>query len=68
VYIFYLLIRGSESFQWSRKQAELFIAQQAALLQSSEPHAMPPAQLQTTISQILKDNPNYADAVIYSLY
>lgn len=47
--------------QWSRKQAELFTAQQANLLQINEKKAMPPRQLQKTIIQIMNDIPEYAD-------
>ncbi|CAB3231136.1 unnamed protein product [Arctia plantaginis] len=47
--------------QWSRKQAELFTAQQANLLQINEKKAMPPRQLQKTIIQIINDIPAYPD-------
>ncbi|XP_035445603.1 anaphase-promoting complex subunit 5 isoform X1 [Spodoptera frugiperda] len=50
-----------EECQWSRKQAELFTAQQANLLQINEKKAMPPRQLQKTIIQIMNDIPEYAD-------
>ncbi|CAH0749049.1 unnamed protein product [Diatraea saccharalis] len=46
---------------WSRKQAELFTAQQANLLQINERQALPPRQLQKTISQIINDIPEYPD-------
>ncbi|XP_077292217.1 anaphase promoting complex subunit 5 ida [Arctopsyche grandis] len=54
--------REFERCHWSRRQAELFTAQQAALLQSSEPRAMSPPRLQQTIGEIIRDNPDYADA------
>ncbi|XP_053600479.1 anaphase-promoting complex subunit 5 isoform X2 [Plodia interpunctella] len=47
-----------EEAQWSRKQAELFIAQQANLLQINEKKALPPKQLQKTIIQIMNDVPD----------
>ncbi|XP_026328137.1 anaphase-promoting complex subunit 5 isoform X2 [Hyposmocoma kahamanoa] len=50
-----------EECQWSRKQAELFTAQQANLLQINEKKAMPPRQLQKTIIQIINDIPDYPD-------
>ncbi|XP_028176804.1 anaphase-promoting complex subunit 5 isoform X2 [Ostrinia furnacalis] len=50
-----------EECQWSRKQAELFTAQQANLLQINERKAMPPRQLQKTILQIINDIPEYPD-------
>ncbi|KAL0894705.1 hypothetical protein ABMA27_013244 [Loxostege sticticalis] len=50
-----------EECQWSRKQAELFTAQQANLLQINERRAMPPRQLQKTIIQIINDIPEYPD-------
>ncbi|CAH2066573.1 unnamed protein product, partial [Iphiclides podalirius] len=50
-----------EECQWSRKQAELFTAQQANLLQINEKKAFPPRQLQRTIMQIMKDIPDYSD-------
>ncbi|KAM3959023.1 anaphase promoting complex subunit 5 ida [Aphomia sociella] len=50
-----------EEAQWSRKQAELFTAQQANLLQINERKALPPKQLQKTIIQITNDIPEYPD-------
>ncbi|XP_041978762.1 anaphase-promoting complex subunit 5 [Aricia agestis] len=50
-----------EECQWSRKQAELFTAQQANLLQINEQKALPPKQLQKTIMQIINDIPEYPD-------
>ncbi|XP_045782080.1 anaphase-promoting complex subunit 5 isoform X2 [Maniola jurtina] len=50
-----------EECQWSRKQAELFTAQQANLLQINEKKAMPAKQLQKTIMQIINDIPEYPD-------
>ncbi|GBP89152.1 Anaphase-promoting complex subunit 5 [Eumeta japonica] len=50
-----------EECQWSRKQAALFTAQQANLIEINEPKAMPPKQLQKTIKQIINDIPDYAD-------
>ncbi|VVC92953.1 unnamed protein product, partial [Leptidea sinapis] len=52
---------GFEECQWSRKQAELFTAQQANLLQINEKKALPAKQLQKMISQIIKDIPEYPD-------
>ncbi|KAJ2953567.1 hypothetical protein O0L34_g1169 [Tuta absoluta] len=50
-----------EECQWSRKQAELFTAQQANLLQINEKRALAPKQLQKTIIQITNDIPDYPD-------
>ncbi|KPJ15185.1 Anaphase-promoting complex subunit 5 [Papilio machaon] len=50
-----------EECRWSRKQAELFTAQQANLLQINERKALPPKQLQKTIMQIMNDIPEYSD-------
>ncbi|XP_068621318.1 anaphase-promoting complex subunit 5 isoform X2 [Battus philenor] len=50
-----------EECRWSRKQAELFTAQQANLLQINERKAMQPKQLQRTIMQIINDIPDYSD-------
>ncbi|CAH0404756.1 unnamed protein product [Chilo suppressalis] len=50
-----------EECHWSRKQAELFTAQQANLLQINERKALPPRQLQKTIGQIINDIPDYPD-------
>ncbi|XP_063376218.1 anaphase-promoting complex subunit 5 isoform X1 [Cydia fagiglandana] len=50
-----------EECQWSRKQAELFTAQQANLLQVNEDKALPPRQLQKTINRIMNDIPEYSD-------
>lgn len=63
---YYLSISYFSSFeecQWSRKQAELFTAQQANLLQINETKAMAPKQLQKTIMQIINDIPEYPDIV-----
>lgn len=48
--------------QASHKQAELFIAQQAALIQTNEKEAFPPRKLQKHIRDLLKDNPDLAEA------
>ncbi|KAL4704067.1 hypothetical protein ACJJTC_001989 [Scirpophaga incertulas] len=50
-----------EECQWSRKQAELFTAQQANLLQINERKALAPRQLQKIIIQINNDIPEYPD-------
>ncbi|XP_073941660.1 anaphase promoting complex subunit 5 ida [Choristoneura fumiferana] len=50
-----------EECQWSRKQAELFTAQQANLLQVNEDRALSPRQLQKTINRIMSDIPEYSD-------
>lgn len=47
--------------QWSLKQAELYIAQQANLLQLNEQKALPPNILQKIIKQIVNDLPEYPD-------
>lgn len=64
--LFFNLLKISSNFeecQWSRKQAELFTAQQANLLQINEKKALPPKQLQKTITQIMNDIPEYPDVV-----
>lgn len=50
----------------SKKQADLFIARQAALIQISETHAMTPTQLQIEINNILKSNPALPEAYFLS--
>lgn len=52
-----------ESNQWSRRQAELFIATQAALIQSDEQSAYTPIELNQKITSLLKSNPDLAEAV-----
>ncbi|GLG92673.1 Anaphase-promoting complex subunit 5 [Gryllus bimaculatus] len=47
---------------WSRRQAELFIAQQASLIQSNEMAALSPPHLQDKIKDLLQANPEYAEA------
>ncbi|KAL3285340.1 hypothetical protein HHI36_019448 [Cryptolaemus montrouzieri] len=47
---------------WTRKQAELFIATQAALLENNEEKALRPRELQNIISNILETNPDLAEA------
>ena len=46
----------------SRKQADLFIAQQAQLLQTAEGTALPAQQLQTEVDRIIKYNPGLPEA------
>ncbi|KAF7285981.1 hypothetical protein GWI33_008285 [Rhynchophorus ferrugineus] len=48
--------------QWSRRQAELFLATQAALLQHNDYKALEPQELQSIISSILNSNPDLAEA------
>ncbi|CAK1549834.1 unnamed protein product [Leptosia nina] len=50
-----------EECQWSRKQADLFTAQQANLLQINPKMALPPKQLQKMTMQIINDIPEYPD-------
>lgn len=48
---------------WSRRQAELFIAQQARLITDNSQQALPPNQLQTKLRDVLATNPEHAEAV-----
>jgi len=48
--------------QVSRKQADLFIAQQVSLLQTNEAEALSPKDLQCEITRILKSNPGLPEA------
>ena len=48
---------------WSRRQAELFIARQSALLQNNENAALSPPELQDQIRKVLLANPEHAEAV-----
>lgn len=54
--------------QWSRRQAELFLATQAALLHNDQEKALAPQELQNRISSILKSNPDLAEAVSNTTY
>ncbi|XP_067002288.2 anaphase-promoting complex subunit 5 isoform X2 [Anabrus simplex] len=47
---------------WSRRQAELFIAQQASLIQTDEMSALPPPQLQEKITDLLLANSECGEA------
>ncbi|XP_032683400.1 anaphase-promoting complex subunit 5 isoform X2 [Odontomachus brunneus] len=47
---------------WGGRQAELLVAQQAYALQTDEHKAIPPAELQTLVQDLLKCSPYYADA------
>ncbi|XP_026680580.1 anaphase-promoting complex subunit 5 [Diaphorina citri] len=51
---------------WSRKQAELFISQQAMFLLNNPQQALPPPVLQERLQQILKHNPEHAEAYYLS--
>ncbi|XP_029426766.1 anaphase-promoting complex subunit 5 isoform X2 [Rhinatrema bivittatum] len=46
----------------SQKQAEYFLSQQASLLKSDENKALPPASLQKELNNLLKFNPDFAEA------
>ncbi|CAH0545836.1 unnamed protein product [Brassicogethes aeneus] len=48
--------------QWSRRQAELFIATQAELLSNNVEKAMNPVDMQKTIASLLKSNPRLSEA------
>ncbi|XP_039286737.1 anaphase-promoting complex subunit 5 isoform X2 [Nilaparvata lugens] len=52
----------SSSGTWSRRQAELFIARQAALIHNDINTALPPAKLHQKINEILNANPNHVEA------
>lgn len=47
----------------TRQQAELFISQQTSLLQFNETAALSPPLLQAKIKQLVKQNPDMAEAV-----
>ena len=53
---------GGDVGRVSRKQADLFIAQQANLLQTGENSAMAPAELQQQVQRILRPNPDLTEA------
>nr|XP_012637754.2 anaphase-promoting complex subunit 5 isoform X3 [Microcebus murinus] len=46
----------------SQKQAEFFLSQQAALLKNDETKALTPAALQKELNNLLKFNPDFAEA------
>ncbi|XP_034191300.1 anaphase promoting complex subunit 5 ida [Osmia lignaria lignaria] len=47
---------------WGGRQAELLVAQQAHALQTDEHKAMPPAELQVLVRELLSCSPYYAEA------
>ncbi|KAK3923376.1 Anaphase-promoting complex subunit 5 [Frankliniella fusca] len=57
-----LMALEGEVVSWTRRQAELFIAQQVNLLQNNEILALSPPKLQEKIRDILQANPDYAEA------
>ncbi|KAM6339731.1 anaphase-promoting complex subunit 5 isoform 2-T2 [Alca torda] len=60
-----LLIREEEiscSGPLSQKQAEYFLSQQASLLKNDETKALTPASLQKELNNLLKFNPDFAEA------
>ena len=48
---------------WGGRQAELLVAQQAHALQTDEHKALPPAELQALVRELLTCSPYYAEAV-----
>uniref|UniRef100_A0A8C1Z760 Anaphase-promoting complex subunit 5 n=1 Tax=Cyprinus carpio TaxID=7962 RepID=A0A8C1Z760_CYPCA len=53
---------GTSQGPLSQKQAEYFLARQAYLLKNDENKAMSPAKLQDELNNILKFNPDFAEA------
>ncbi|KAK7077016.1 hypothetical protein SK128_015544 [Halocaridina rubra] len=53
---------GNQTIHSTRQQAELFISQQATLLQVNETAALSPPQLQEKIRDLVKLNPDLAEA------
>lgn len=49
--------------QWSRRQAELFVAEQATLLAMDEEKACDPKRLHGHVQNALASNPDLAEAV-----
>ncbi|KAK9500422.1 hypothetical protein O3M35_001692 [Rhynocoris fuscipes] len=47
---------------WSKRQAELFIAQQARLITDNPEQALPPQQLQIKLRDVIATNPEHAEA------
>lgn len=52
--------------KWSIKQAELFVAQQSALMQNNETCALSPKEMQLRLNEIILDNPLYTQAYFLS--
>lgn len=48
---------------WGGRQAELLVAQQAQALLTDEHKALPPAELQALVKDLLSCSPYYAEAV-----
>lgn len=65
--IFFFFCRSANRDQWSRKQAELFIATQSSLLSTNVEKALPPQELQNRIESLLKSNPSLSEAVSHTL-
>lgn len=57
----------STTNRWSVRQADLFVAQQCNLLENNETRALTPIELQSRLTEIINDNPLYAQAHILSL-
>lgn len=62
-----LILRYTNKEQWSRRQAELFIATQAALITHNQEKAIQPKELHKHIKNLLKSNPTLAEAVSNSI-
>lgn len=58
-----MISRFTKSDEWSKRQAELFIATQSALLANNESAALSPTELNKQINNLLKSNPDLAEAV-----
>ncbi|XP_059616054.1 anaphase-promoting complex subunit 5 [Phlebotomus argentipes] len=56
-------LKGDREFgRWSRRQTDLFVAQQCSLLQCNETKALNPRDLQAKLAEIIMDNPLYSQA------
>lgn len=51
---------GRDFRRWNRKQIELFVGQQFNKLEYNEAEALAPQLLQSTIDEIIEDNPRYS--------
>ncbi|XP_015517721.1 anaphase-promoting complex subunit 5 [Neodiprion pinetum] len=56
------LLDNQNDVVWGGRQAELLVAQQALALQTDEHKALPPAELQALVKELLNCSPYYAEA------
>lgn len=66
--ILFILITCSEKLIWSRRQSDLFLAQQSNLMLHNEKEALEPKTIKAIVDEFLSYDKDYAEAVSIFIY